>query len=1727
MHEQGFQGVNTDQDVLDSFGITQKDLTVAAQRRLEEHRTFLRMSPSSAPAKFPFSSHRRPERLPVMEIRAAIAQSQQVGARCVTDDATGVSSCIKNPTEFLENMRVTLAGLSTSLSQQNQLPEELKKGLFSGISLVNDMIGQQRVTVRSQIRSPLPTSKSDETIVEIEGVESGDKYFLAIEPKLSAELGINDEWQQAAYLSSCMQYGHVEGIPCNPLAHIVQTSESRDMAMVHPDSLLKGSIVLSFPALAYANAMRAQTKIHLFQQTGSGSKLIATLPKKLARGGKAAPRLNQGLLWTSVIDRITPDYLDCTKSVGTSLAFDADFVPPMEFIAKQGAAEYEDAWLNYLTTARAAADYADAKAQELIDVGLQMDRSIEDAKREVLDICGGELDGSAFDTMDENGLMSPEEITFSDKLEACDPTSELAKRLDVVSLGKDMCYYTNINGVACPYFGEKVENPPACPVAPIDGSCKNAFPGLEALWVYLGLQSAKEVEQHIGKTESLDIFKNEKQTARTVPCDSLKSLISAPPPQDKLDENLEEIQGNKGSAHWYTQQGFLDAVDAIVLDTDLGHHYTLKIGNKTVFSTKPYPTDSGKYVYPVISESVLCQKILTEKGCYNLFGKTACNRQDYLEDMFRRQSVGQTLISIVSNLGIYGGEVKNIFLGDLRPFDKKKMVFDPPSLQSQAMYGTSTAGTLRSERGWVSDKKPYKNLGCRGGDCECLLETREENADHTFMFDPERATCGFSGDWSPAYPYFVGDFWRGVPAFRDDCELVLPARSKDYSFWYPNKRRDGLKALFQTSASLDEWKYLGKYKYYKGVDAKQELCQVTHLVNLEERARYLYWTEEGPGKSGKPFDSKKWINPSDYRHRFEEVTPVHLAGDNNRDRLIATLALSCAANNEESYSCGDVMDGDFVGTMSSMEDAREVIASLSCLAAGIEARASEVILQNVPKVVVDHFQSARSENLYPEFKGASLNALIEISNALEGFKDDAQDISHTLTSIQAQLLATQQQIAVLDARAGISMLERSKSIAVNVAQIAAASASFYWKPLESASTLTTSGTALAFDIMLKEAQADLADEEVLQAIVELQTFLANQLPRFSSAAARIRLHHEQIQNGCSAFELSLKRSSRALKNAYFNDTTPGWNTAMRRRYNTVAIQYQKAFEEARNAAFLARRALEFRLGIDMAALDRDYPRVSAPAQWADALYSLQGVQYANVRGMTTFQDMEHYADAFIGDYVKKLEIFAEDYAAEHAFSQASDTAVLSMKNDLFAIRDYKLGLSDNLLYHSENVDLETGYTGSADGDLLPAGFVGWRMGGCPIVADDQLHRVKYVDAEPQEPCIFTVPISPDAKWDPMVVTDNPFDKGSPGFFVGNKVPSDLPWIGDDPDALEKRPSCQSPEGCQDSGYLYQRVSLEAGDYILSYYDQLYDTEYSVEVVMLDADQEVALAEETIFPDSSWQRRTIRFYVPEAQDSWTLKSEIELRFHPGAGKAAMGLSRFQLVADDYLGNAKDLAYQKTTDTRKTKPIGTNDPDGKKFREKFTYRCIYECPDGDSFEPCKTLHSALMPYRCFYETNLRLNPAGNQADAGVTPVNVAKGNFNYRHQRLGLNIVGNRIKNCEDSLTPDMCLDNGMLNYSLQHKGLVQIRNHYDDVVDFNMTSAWFRDAKALAIETRLGMPMSSADRDAMSTLMHGEFRGRPLMGDYVLRIYDEGDLDWDKMTDIQWFIEYDYWTRHTK
>src|SRR5262245_32183964 len=102
------------------------------------------------------------------------------------------------------------------------------------------------------------------------------------------------------------------------------------------------------------------------------------------------------------------------------------------------------------------------------------------------------------------------------------------------------------------------------------------------------------------------------------------------------------------------------------------------------------------------------------------------------------------------------------------------------------------------------------------------------------------------------------------------------------------------------------------------------------------------------------------------------------------------------------------------------------------------------------------------------------------------------------------------------------------------------------------------------------------------------------------------------------------------------------NTVMRRRYNTQLVRYKQALQDAIKLAFIARRAIEQRLGLRLNELHKNMLLVEAPATWADEVCTISGVDYTRIRAEGGL-DADDYADQFLGDYVNKLEMIVNSY----------------------------------------------------------------------------------------------------------------------------------------------------------------------------------------------------------------------------------------------------------------------------------------------------------------------------------------------------------------------------------------------------------------------------------------------------------------------------------------------------
>jgi hypothetical protein len=118
----------------------------------------------------------------------------------------------------------------------------------------------------------------------------------------------------------------------------------------------------------------------------------------------------------------------------------------------------------------------------------------------------------------------------------------------------------------------------------------------------------------------------------------------------------------------------------------------------------------------------------------------------------------------------------------------------------------------------------------------------------------------------------------------------------------------------------------------------------------------------------------------------------------------------------------------------------------------------------------------------------------------------------------------------------------------------------------------------------------------------------------------------------------------------------------------------------------------------------------------------------------------------------------------------------------------------------------------------------------------------------------------------------------------------------------------------------------------------------------------------------------------------------------------------------------------------------------------------------------------------------------------------------------------VKSCENSQFPSACQTGNFVQYSIRHDGPYEVRNHEGLMYDAPLFTGRIQQGKALLAERYLTNPVSGTDRSLVSSFVSEQLWGRPLDGQYVLRIYDADGLDWDAVEDVQLILNYRFWTR---
>jgi len=199
----------------------------------------------------------------------------------------------------------------------------------------------------------------------------------------------------------------------------------------------------------------------------------------------------------------------------------------------------------------------------------------------------------------------------------------------------------------------------------------------------------------------------------------------------------------------------------------------------------------------------------------------------------------------------------------------------------------------------------------------------------------------------------------------------------------------------------------------------------------------------------------------------------------------------------------------------------------------------------------------------------------------------------------------------------------------------------------------------------------------------------------------------------------------------------------------------------------------------------------------------------------------------------------------------------------------------------------------------------------------------------------------------------------------------------------------------------------------------------------------------------------------------------------------------------------------------------DTDGSLFRERsWSPGCVRLCPDGyDGSCP-----AAVAETRCYWETSFSASSDTIERLAGRRSAGFAAGNYNYRIESIGVNLVGTELRDCEGASTPSTCYASGNTAFSIIHGGPFLVRNARGELYSAPLFTGRIESARALAAERYLTNPLSGSDRGLIDPYTRVELRGRPLGGTLTLRLWNDGAFRFDRLEDVQLVLGYRYWTR---
>lgn len=819
-------------------------------------------------------------------------------------------------------------------------------------------------------------------------------------------------------------------------------------------------------------------------------------------------------------------------------------------------------------------------------------------------------------------------------------------------------------------------------------------------------------------------------------------------------------------------------------------------------------------------------------------------------------------------------------------------------------------------------------------------------------------------------------------------------------------------------------------------------------------------------------------------------------------------------------------------------DLEQMGAYIGALADQIDATAAMTTFGNIPRVAVSALDVAGSSAALSGISGEMRDAIEALRSSFLAIQTATPIISAQLQSMGAANEKLRAELDLVDANKSLSSLEAT--IAMNDMMIKCGASALTAivtlgaGSLGAAADCGSMANHMANASKLQAAKDRIQDDEGKIARAEFAERMTQLALTMQTAALDLEAAIDSVNGNISRIESLRSRASLALSRAVYLASYQGAQQALLDQsvgsLSDLAQQrYVTALKNAKVMSFFAKRAIEQRLGITLAEMRDDLPLVGAPQSWEGDACSMGGIDglAENDPDSPTDDWVAIYGKGFIGDYVNKLERTIESYRLEHNFHEGNDVAVVSLRDDVFDVRKECKKPSKNL------------FKWSADLSNTEA----WQARSCNTVTIEGA-------SDPAANCIQAVPCDASCEYFQTPATGTPVKladvavkglRGTQDGALGYAL-----RFGDGKTACST--SGSNPCGWKGgtawppvNSALTQQLTLTPGKYRLSWYTK--DTTAStvsgakVDIITLRPATDAsgftpspAPAAPTNFVgpvtdpaagactgSKCWTRVSAEFTI-------TVPGDYEVGF--GAKVATMpGIATLVTIGGPMLESIPSTgpetfmrAFQATDGDGLTRYTDCEDQGGIRFRrEHWRRQCVHLCDEGFSGN-CST-----GPEYCYQEFEFGVAQPWITSGKLFKYSGFARGNFNYRIDSLALNFVGSQSRDCTDSNSPSTCYNAGFIPYSISHTGPFYIRNHAGNDVQTMLFDGTIEHARGLALERYVTNPIASTDRDLLQDYMRTEFAGRPLDGNFAVRIWEEPGVNVEAIEDVQLIVNYRYWT----